>query len=85
MKTKILDPDEKVRQAVCKVYGELDYETAAYHVGEDMLMAVGHRCLDTKVRAWLYLKHRLTMIQHIVRIEAFDTMGKLYSLAAGEM
>jgi hypothetical protein len=56
MKTKILDPDEKVRQTVCKVYGELDYETAAYHVTEEMLVAIGKRCLDTKVRAWLYLE-----------------------------
>lgn len=50
MKTKILDPDEKVRHTVCKIYGELDYETAAYHVNEDMLRAIGYRCLDTKVR-----------------------------------
>ena len=49
MKAKVLDPDDKVRAAVCKAYGELDFETAAYHVSETMLRKIGERLLDKKV------------------------------------
>ena len=37
---KILDPDDKVRAAVCKLYGALNYETAAHHVEKEQLMLV---------------------------------------------
>jgi len=46
---KILDPDDKVRAAVCKLYGALDYETAAHHVEKEQLMLVADRCKDKKV------------------------------------
>lgn len=49
MKAKIFDPDDKVRAAVCKAYGELDFETAAYHASEAMLRKLGERLLDRKV------------------------------------
>jgi sister chromatid cohesion protein PDS5 len=49
MKAKVLDPDDKVRAAVCKAYGELDFETAAYHASESMLRKLGERLLDKKV------------------------------------
>jgi sister-chromatid-cohesion protein PDS5 len=49
MKLKVFDPDDKVRAAVCKAYGELDFETAAYHVSEETLRQIGSRCLDRKV------------------------------------
>ncbi len=49
MKVKIFDPDDKIRAAVCKAYGELDFETATYHASEDMLRKVGDRLLDKKV------------------------------------
>jgi hypothetical protein len=45
---KILDPDDKVRAAVCKLYGALDYETAAHHVEEEQLKLVADRCKDKK-------------------------------------
>lgn len=46
---KVLDPDDKVRIAVCKIYGDLDFETATYHVTLEQLQAVGERVLDKKV------------------------------------
>ena len=47
--SKLLDPDDKIRAAVCKLYGELDYETALHHVSVDQLKAVAGRGLDKKV------------------------------------
>ena len=49
LKTKILDPDEKVRAATCKVYSQLDYEAALHHVSESQLRGVAGRGLDKKV------------------------------------
>ncbi|KAG6876687.1 hypothetical protein C0993_001235, partial [Termitomyces sp. T159_Od127] len=48
LRTKLLDPDEKVRAAVCKMYGQLDYETALHHVSEAQLRAVAERGVDKK-------------------------------------
>jgi hypothetical protein len=45
----MLDPDEKVRAAACKVYSQLDYETALHHVSEAQLRAVAGRGADKKV------------------------------------
>lgn len=44
-----MDPDEKVRAAVCKVYSQLDYETALHHVSVEQLRAVAGRGVDKKV------------------------------------
>jgi sister chromatid cohesion protein PDS5 len=49
MKAKILDPDDKVRAAVCRAYGDLDFETAAYHASEAILRKLGERLRDKKV------------------------------------
>jgi sister-chromatid-cohesion protein PDS5 len=46
---KLMDPDDKVRAAVCRVYGGLDYETALHHVKADQLRAVAGRGVDKKV------------------------------------
>jgi sister-chromatid-cohesion protein PDS5 len=70
LQLKLLDPDEKVRAAVCKVYSQLDYETALHSVSEDQLRAVAGRGMDKK---------------HAVRVEAMNALGKLYSLACPEM
>ncbi|KAF8189855.1 cohesin-associated protein Pds5 [Mycena galopus ATCC 62051] len=67
---KLLDPDDKVRAAVCRVYGGLDYEMALHHVKTDQLRAVAGRGLDKK---------------HSVRVEALRALGKLYSLAYPEI
>ena len=48
---KLFDPDDRVRAAVCKLYGQLDYETALHHVTMDQLKAIAGRGLDKKVRA----------------------------------
>ena len=45
-----MDPDDKVRAAVCKLIGLMDYETALHHVSEELLKAVGERTMDKKVR-----------------------------------
>ncbi|KAI0251942.1 armadillo-type protein [Lactifluus subvellereus] len=70
LSAKLLDPDEKVRAAVCKLYSQLDYETALHHVSELQLRRVADRGLDKK---------------HAVRIEALNSIGKLYSLAYPEI
>lgn len=49
LNAKLLDPDEKVRAAVCKLYSQLDYETALHHVSELQLRRVAERGLDKKV------------------------------------
>ncbi|KAG6907699.1 hypothetical protein DXG01_007755 [Tephrocybe rancida] len=70
LSAKILDPDEKVRAAVCKVYGQLDYETALHHISEAQLHALGERGADKK---------------QSVRLEALTSLGKLYSFAYPEI
>ena len=56
MQSKLLDPDEKVRSAVCKLYGQIDYETALHHVSEKQLRAVTARGMDKKVRAYVPIR-----------------------------
>ncbi|KZT68344.1 hypothetical protein DAEQUDRAFT_812146 [Daedalea quercina L-15889] len=70
MQQKLFDPDEKVRAAVCKLYSQLDYETALHHVSSGMLRAVAGRGLDKK---------------HAVRVEALNAVGRLYSHAYPEI
>ncbi|KAJ7096724.1 armadillo-type protein [Mycena belliarum] len=70
LEAKLLDPDDKVRAAVCRVYAQLDYETALHHVKADQLRAVAGRGLDKK---------------YTVRVEALHALGKLYSLAYPEI
>jgi sister chromatid cohesion protein PDS5 len=89
LKTKILDPDEKVRAATCKVYSQIDYEAALHHVSESQLRGVAGRGLDKKV--WsrhlpkLCTLLNIWLIQRIVRAEALNSIGKLFSLAYPEM
>uniref|UniRef100_A0A0W0GEX7 Cohesin-associated protein pds5 n=2 Tax=Moniliophthora roreri TaxID=221103 RepID=A0A0W0GEX7_MONRR len=70
LNVKLLDPEEKVRAAVCKLYSELDYETAAHHVSMKQLEAVIARVADRKV---------------VVRHEAAMSIAKLYNLAQPEI
>ncbi|KAA1473006.1 cohesin-associated protein Pds5 [Dentipellis sp. KUC8613] len=70
LSSKLLDPDEKVRAAVCKLYSQLDYEAALHHVSVQQLRNVAGRGLDKK---------------HSVRVEALNSVGKLYSLAYPEI
>ncbi|KZT00644.1 uncharacterized protein LAESUDRAFT_687811 [Laetiporus sulphureus 93-53] len=70
MQMKLFDPEERVRAAVCKLYSQLDYETALHHVSEEQLRAVAGRGIDKK---------------GAVRIEAMNAVGHLYSLAYPEI
>ncbi|KAF7350447.1 Sister chromatid cohesion protein pds5 [Mycena venus] len=67
---KLLDPDDKVRAAVCRVYAGLDYETALHHVKVEQLRGVAERGADKK---------------QSVRMEALHALGKLFSLAYPEI
>ncbi|KIY45059.1 hypothetical protein FISHEDRAFT_50101 [Fistulina hepatica ATCC 64428] len=67
---KLLDPDEKVRAAVCKVYGELDHEFVLHYVSMEMLQAIGGRGVDKKPT---------------VRHEALNCLGKLFNSAYAEI
>lgn len=86
LEAKLLDPDDKVRTAVCKVFSQLDYESALHNVSEELLRAVAGRFLDKKVLlqtpSW-----RVYSLFHqaVVRSEALNSLGKLYSLAYPEM
>ncbi|KAI8986667.1 armadillo-type protein [Trametes punicea] len=68
--SKTLDPDDKVRAALCKLIGQLDYETALHHLSVDVLQEIAGRGLDKK---------------QSVRVEAFHAIGRLYSLAYPEI
>jgi len=50
LRAKLMDPDEKVRTAVCKLYHDIDYETALHHVSVEQLRALAGRAADKKVR-----------------------------------
>ncbi|KAL1759171.1 armadillo-type protein [Schizophyllum commune] len=66
LQSKLLDPDEKVRAAVCRVYAQLDYETVLHHVGDDQLRAIAGRGVDKRAS---------------VRMEAMTCLGKIYNQA----
>ncbi|KAI0634818.1 armadillo-type protein [Trametes polyzona] len=70
LQAKLYDPDEKVRAALCKLFSQLDYETALHHLSVDVLKALAGRGLDKK---------------QSVRVEAFHAIGRLYSLAYPEI
>ncbi|QRV81905.1 sister chromatid cohesion protein [Ceratobasidium sp. AG-Ba] len=70
LRGKFMDPDDKVRAAVCKVFSQLDYEAALHHVTKAQLEDLAGRCLDRK---------------QAVRTEAFNSIGRLYSLAYPEI
>ncbi|KAI0824810.1 armadillo-type protein [Trametes gibbosa] len=67
---KLFDPDEKVRAALCKLFSQLDYEAALHHISVDVLKGLAGRGLDKK---------------YSVRLEAFNAVGRLYSLAYPEI
>ncbi|CAE6505628.1 unnamed protein product [Rhizoctonia solani] len=70
LKGKFMDPDDKVRAAVCKLFSQIDYEAALHHVTISQLEELAGRCLDRKPA---------------VRHEAFNSIGRLYSLAYPEI
>ncbi|GJE86522.1 hypothetical protein PsYK624_026020 [Phanerochaete sordida] len=70
LQAKLLDPDEKIRAAVCRLYSQLDYETALHHVSTEELKTVASRGVDRKPS---------------VQAEAMKAVGRLYSLAYPEI
>lgn len=46
---RIQDSEEKIRAAICRIIGGLDYETALHHLKLQTLQAVGARMSDKKV------------------------------------
>ncbi|PWN28534.1 hypothetical protein BDZ90DRAFT_218538 [Jaminaea rosea] len=68
--SKVVDPDEKVRAAVLRVIGGLDYETALHHLDRAFLRTVSDRLRDRR---------------SAVRAEAREALGRLYSLAYPEI
>ncbi|KZT61710.1 cohesin-associated protein Pds5 [Calocera cornea HHB12733] len=66
LRRKLLDPDEKVRVAACKVCSRLDYEIVLQHISVDTLKVIGGRTLDKKA---------------VVRQEAAVCLAKLYRSA----
>ena len=90
LKQKLLDPDEKVRAAVCKLYAALDYETSLHYVSEEQLHALGERSMDKKVcntiiRSHFYAHPLTPNKQQSVRQEAITSIAKLYSVAYPQM
>lgn len=60
------DADEKVRAAICKVFGSLDYETALHHLKKSTLETVAARLSDKKIA---------------VRAEALSALSRLWNSA----
>jgi sister-chromatid-cohesion protein PDS5 len=77
---RIHDADERVRAAICKVIGNVDFETALHHISEETLKAVGGRMSDKRVSSPC-LKMQELICQSVVRSEAASALGKLWSLA----
>lgn len=48
MVDRVQDAEEKVRAALCHVFGQLDYETALHHIDVETLRAIGGRVSDKK-------------------------------------
>lgn len=57
LSAKLLDPDEKVRAAVCRLYSQLEYEVALHHVSETQWRAIAERGLDKKVSLVLLFRN----------------------------
>jgi hypothetical protein len=49
IRSKMSDPDEKVRIAFCKIFSQIDYESALKLVDKELLEVLGSRCRDRKV------------------------------------
>lgn len=47
---RIDDSDERVRAAICKAVGTLEYDIVLHHIRQESLKAIGARLIDKKVR-----------------------------------
>ena len=55
MVDRVQDSEEKVRSAVCRVFGQLDYETALHHINVETLRHIGGRTSDKKVSFFVHI------------------------------
>lgn len=49
LQVKVMDPDERVRTTVSKLYGQVDFEIILHHVPRDHLQNLAGRATDKKV------------------------------------
>ncbi|EPQ30988.1 uncharacterized protein PFL1_01177 [Pseudozyma flocculosa PF-1] len=70
LEQKLLEPDERVRAAMAKTLGSLDYETALHHVDKRVLIKLVDRCKDKKAN---------------VRRAAMEASGKMFDMAFSEI
>lgn len=86
LSAKLLDPDEKVRAAVCRLYSQLEYEVALHHVSESQWRAIAERGLDKKVIVRTAFPERPPHLAQVaVRTEALNCIGNAYSLSYPEL
>nr|XP_019008459.1 uncharacterized protein I206_07018 [Kwoniella pini CBS 10737]OCF47240.1 hypothetical protein I206_07018 [Kwoniella pini CBS 10737] len=70
LRDRIHDSDERIRAAICKIVGSLDYETALHHISLDTLKEIAGRMSDKKAS---------------VRSESTSALAKLWNLAYSEI
>lgn len=70
LSARFLDQDERVRAAISKVLGSINYETALHHVDKSLLKDLAVRCKDKKPS---------------VRVESQNALGRLFDLAYTEI
>lgn len=70
IKEKLVEPDEKVRAALCRVFSVLDYETALHHVEKSVLLVIAERCKDKKTS---------------VRADAQHALARMFDMAYSEI
>ncbi|RSH92189.1 hypothetical protein EHS25_008604 [Saitozyma podzolica] len=70
LRDRVHDSDEKVRAAVCRVIGLVEYETALHNLSDETLRAIGSRMSDKR---------------STVRHEAAMALAKLWKLAYAEL
>jgi sister-chromatid-cohesion protein PDS5 len=62
---RVQDAEEKVRAALCRVFGQLDYETALHHIDVQSLKAIGNRSSDKKVSCPRMIVHACCQLAEI--------------------
>jgi hypothetical protein len=75
------DPDDKVRIAVCKVFGQLEYECASKLVGKELFIELTKRCRDVKVKIKCFFaasyKYSILINQNLYSMELDKRQSEL--------
>ena len=91
LEQKLIDPEEKVRAAVCKTLRQLELDVLKHHVPKSTLENVSLRCKDKKVRMVGQTDDRRSALtfasplQPLVQQEALGTLAFLFDQAYDEM